>query len=303
MYITDVYSNKYAYLRYKVLQFVPAIFRKYFIQYSYKKFYKQNLDLKNPKRLSEKIQWLKINGDKRIKTYLSDKLQVKNYIKKELPELKCANVYQIDKNFKNLNWDKLPQEFILKTNHAWLTNIVIENKYDIAENEYKAIAKFYSKVLKINFAFWSNYEMQYKDIIPYIYAEEYLGDWRKRNEYEIWCFNGNVEFITYKQPIKINKTMFRMISYYNNKWEKQNFYIEHKELKNVFPNGNNKYKVIEYAKILSKDIDFVRVDFMEVNDELYFCEMTFTPFSGYIDIQPRQYDLILGEKLKLDCNK
>lgn len=300
MFIPKDYTTPYYCLRYKILKFIPEYFYKYILQYKYKKFFLNNLNLKNPQKLSEKIQWIKLNGNKIHTKYLCDKLFVKNYVKDKIPELKCAKVYSFGKNLRELDWEKLPQKFILKTNHAWNTNIIIENKQSIKKQDYKLISEFYKNVLKINFAFWSFYEMQYKDITPLIYAEEYLENIFQ--EYEVWCFNGNVEFITYKQSDNVDNSIIKTIKYYNSRWQEQDFYIKFRMDENVNL-SNNKNKVIEYAKILSEDIDFVRIDFMEVNHELYFCEMTFTPFSGYIDIQPRQYDLILGKKLKLNYKK
>ncbi len=295
--IFDSYTPRY-YLRYLFFRCIPVFLYKLVLIYKYKKSKLGNLNFNFPEKLSEKIQWIKLYGITEQKKNLTDKIEVKKYINKIVPELKYAKIYQVSDSFRNLNFDKLPARFILKTNHAWDTNIVIDDKNLLQASDYKKLEKFYNKVLNINYAYWSYYELQYQDIEPKIFAEELLADGDKIKDYEVFCFNGKPEIILYRYPIRIDEYYRLDQCFFNIKWEKQSFFIN-------WENGvedflcSNKDKVIEYASKLCKDIDFVRVDFMEINNEIYFCEMTFTPYSGFCSFSDEKYDLLYGLKLKI----
>lgn len=299
----DVSLNDYKgfkiWLRYYFLKLLPKIFYPFFIRYFYKKHLGKNLNLKNPITFSEKLNYLKIYDVNAEKKILADRLLAKKYIQKNYPELKTAKIYTISETYENLNFSKCPNKFIIKTNHACKSGIVIYNKEkDLIINE-KKYKKYYQKVLKINYAFWGTLELQYKDISPKIYAEELLepenGSLFK--EFEVYCFNGEVEFIHYCVHTD-DGLIYR--KYYNKNWEETNFCIWFKYDSQYIPDDYNKDKVIEYSRKLSKEFKFVRVDFFEVNKELYFAEMTFTPFSGDIKVIPEHYDVILGVKLKIN---
>ncbi len=269
------------------------------LKIKYKKTLNKRLDFKNLQRLSEKIQWIKLHGITDKKILLSDKIIVKEYISKCLPDLQFAKIYQSVNCFKELNFQKLPEKFILKTNHAWKTNIIINNKTSLTNEDYIIIENFYKKVLKINYAYWSYYELQYKDIKPQIFAEELLDNDDNIKDYEVWCFNGKPEFVSYRYLKILNDYKKYEQYFFNSKWEPVDFYICYKGEENP-ELSINKDKIINYAKILSEGIDFVRVDFMEINNELYFGEMTFTPYSGFLNFTPDYYDEIYGRKLILN---
>ncbi len=287
------YIIRYLFLKHFLL------FCKFILKIKVKKLFKRDLDLNSPRRLSDKIQWIKLYGNKKNKTYLCDKILVKDFVSKKIPELKIAKVYQQGNSFKDLNINKLPNSFVLKTNHAWKTNTIILNKNILTKKEIETINKEYKRFLKINFAYWSYYELQYKDIKPQIFAEEFLGEYENIANYEAWCFNGKVEFVSYRFVRKDSNTHLKSYQYFfNSKWEPVDFYIDFKG-EDYPPTIINKEKVIKYAEILSNNIDFVRVDFMEKNKELYFGEMTFTPYSGFFQFIPDKYDYIFGDKLIL----
>lgn len=286
--------------RYLFLKSLPPFFYKFILQIKIKKLYNRKLELNSPERLSDKIQWIKLYGDHNNKRFLCDKLYAKDFVAKKIPELKFAKVYQQGNSFKDINIEKLPACFILKTNHAWQTNTFVPDKNVLTKEDLKDYYQHYKKLLNINYAYWSYYELQYKDIKPQIYAEELLGEYEKISYYEAWCFNGKVEFVSYRFLRKVSDTELESQQYFfSPKWEPLDFYINFKG-KEKPKSGINKEKVIKYAEILSQGIDFVRVDFMEINNELYFGEMTFTPCSGFFQFVPDEYDFIYGRKLILD---
>jgi len=293
----DYVTTKY-YIRYCFFRLLPKFLFKYIIHYKYKKTFNLDINFKRPELLSEKVQWLKLYENNKDKTYLADKLLVKNYIEKTIPELKFARVYQSANSFQELDFEKLPSEFILKTNHAWKTNVIIYDKNKITYKDLSKLKKYYNKMLHINYAFWSYYEMHYKDIKPQVYAEELIKDFYNIKYYEVWCINGNPEFFTYKFLSENEEGMNIKQYFFDTNLKPTKFYIECRCTEEIqIPQFAT--KVIEYAKRLSKNINFVRVDFMESNNELYFCELTFTPYSGFFQFYPQCYDLIFGLKLSL----
>ncbi len=293
------YNGFKIWFRYYFLLMLPKIFYPFITKYFYKKHLKKNLDLDYPVTFSEKLNYLKIFDVTLEKKLLSDRLLSKEYVKKNFSGLRIAKVYTVGKTYENLDFSKCPNKFIIKTNHACKSGIVIydkENDLKINEQKYK---NYYKKVLGINYAFWGTLELQYKDISPKIYAEELL---EPENgslfcEFEVYCFNGNIEFIHYCVHTD-DGLIYR--KYYNKNWEETGFCIGAKYNSEYSPNDNNKLKVLEYSKKMSEGFKFVRVDFFEVNGKLYFAEMTFTPFSGDIKFEPENYDFILGMKLEIN---
>lgn len=287
-------------LRYLFLKHIPSIFYKYILKIKYKRTYNRSLNLDNPERLSDKIQWMKLYTDNPRKTLLSDKIYVKNFVSKNVPELKYAQIYQIANSFNDIDFTKLPDSFVLKTNHAWRTNFFVKNKNNLDYKTIRILLKTYKIILKINYAYWSYYELHYRNIKPYIFAEEFLGNPDDIVHWEVWCFNGKAEFVSYRFPIKFSENNhIRNVQYFfNSRWEPCKFYIGFKGEDPPLLNSN-KDKVIKYAQLLAKDINFVRVDFMEINNELYFGEMTFTPCSGFLKFTPDFYDFIYGKKIDI----
>ena len=297
------YKDIKYFTRYIIFRIIPPIFYNKIIEYKYKKELEQVPNLIVPTKLSEKIQWLKFNNNNRLKTTLSDKLLAKDFIKKNLPELKTTKLYQHCKKFDELNFETLPDSFVLKTNHAWRTNLVILEKNKLTKREMKKLKKYYDWTLKINYGYWSFYELQYKDIKPKIFAEEYIcnNEREKHIEYEVYCFNGVPEFVKLGLIIKepFNDYEHRENHYLNINYKKTPFVIRQKNKNSLPPKSKNFDKMIEYAKFLAKDFDFVRVDFMEAKEILYFGEMTFTPFCGFLEFKPEEFDLYFGKKLRI----
>lgn len=307
MIINVDYHNKQYNLIYLFMKITPDIFYPLIMKYIYKKKYSENLNLKNPQKLSEKLIWSCLYDKNPMKKELSDKLKAKEYISKKLPELSTAKVYQVAEKFEELDFSSVPNKFVIKTNHAWKTGILIEDKDKINVDSYNSLKKFYEKALSLNYAYWGTIEKQYKDIKPKIFLEEYLTLDEKPliKEYEIYCFRGKPEFINYMvsytgSPPPVNdcsvkQSLAKLRVFYPN-WEPADFEIKFSHCIPA-PDSPNRNLALKYAEILSKDFDFVRIDLFEVGDKLYFGEFTFTPQAGLIDIKPAAYDLFYGQKL------
>lgn len=294
----NTYSGFTNWFRYYLFKFLPASLYPFFCKKYYKKIVGKNLNLKNPVTFSEKINYLKLYDLSDKKTIFTDKLLAKEYVKNNIPELKVAQLYNVYSTFDDIYFSNLPNQFIIKTNHACKTGIVVEDKNLLDEQRIKTLSKYYNKVLNIDYAFWGIFELQYRNIVPKVYIEQLLIP--KANslfkEYEIYCLNGNVEFIQYCVCTADGLT-YR--TYYDKDFKEADFAVYRKMKSPFIPDEKNKEKLIEYAQILSSGFPFVRVDIFEVNETLYFGEMTFTPHCGNITISPSEYDAILGNKLDI----
>lgn len=291
-------NNKYSgvrnWSRYYITKYTPMFLRTFLLNCLFFKFFKSFLNFKNPKTLADKINYLKLYDVTPEKIMLTDKLQAKEYIEKTIPELKTKKVFQICDSFEELDFSKCPDKFVIKTNHACKTNYLVEDKNKITKEKYEELRKYYNKVLKVNFAYWGAYEMQYKDISPKVYIEEFIQNEDKSllTEYEVFCFNSEPKFIECAFPSRPCATA---------DWEETDFFLYFKMEGRHFPMPSDKHKkkIIEYSKIIAKDFSFVRCDFIVANDELYFAEITFTPYMGNVVFVPKKYDLYWGEQLDI----
>ncbi|MBQ8886240.1 MAG: hypothetical protein IJY61_00880 [Candidatus Gastranaerophilales bacterium] len=256
-----------------------------------------------PQRLSEKILKSCLDDKDIKKTKLTDKLKAKEYVKNVIPDLKYAKVYQIADSFNELDFSFAPNSFVIKTNHAWKTHILVQDKRLLKSTDYNEFKQYYKSVLSINYAYWGSYELQYKNITPKIFLEEYLCFENEGfiKEYEVYCFKGKPMFINYLISPNYTPDLFNCQSdivksqIFDTNWEQANFKIRFSSGLST-PDTKNKELILTYAEKLSYGFDFVRIDIFEIGDELYFGEFTFSPYSGFITFIPEKFDLIYGQK-------
>lgn len=302
-----IYNENYSSVKYKVVyyffKFIPSVFHPLVMKYLYKKKFKNSLNIKNPQRLSEKILKSCLDYQNTKKTELTDKLCAKEYVSKVIPKLKCAGVYQVADSFSKLDFSLAPNTFVIKTNHAWKTHILVKDKNMLRDVDYKEYEKYYKNVLSINYAYWQSYELQYKNIKPKVFLEEYLysNDEMYIKEYEVYCFKGKVEFINYVISQNNTPDLYNCQSdlvrtqVFDKNWKQADFKIKFSsEL--TLNDIKNKGLILNYAEKLASEFDFVRIDFFEVGDELYFGEFTFSPYSGFIPFIPEEFDFVYGQK-------
>ncbi len=273
-----------------------------YIKEIYKERTGKNLNLENPRTIAEKIQWLKLYDNLPIKTVLTDKLLVKDWVAKQTDKLLIPKVYGVWDSFDEIDFKSLPNRFMLKTNHGCQMNMAIHDNSSYNEQAAALAKATFDKWMKTNFAYSYGFELQYKNIVPKIFAEELQEVESEKNrpypEYKIMCFNGKAKFI--EQLIFISIREFKRSTHSIN-WEVEEF--SHNDLpvyEKELPRPKNLELMVEIAEKLAKDFKFVRVDIREVNGELYFGELTFTPCSGHMTYFPDKYNLIIGDMLDLD---
>ena len=249
------------------------------------------LSYRHPKDLNEKLMWLTRYDRNPLKTICADKLKVKQYLAENglgnlaIPLLGCWE------KADEIDFDVLPNEFVLKCNHGSGYNIICLDKSSLNLKEVKDqlsqwLSTDYSKLL---------YEIHYADIPRRIIAEKLL-DTNAPIEYQYWCVNGVPESILVCRK-NFNGTYDA--GSYSLKWERLND-RKNENLELNFPEPSVGLEVLEaYARRLSKPFSFVRIDFYVVDDQVFLAEMTFTPSANLLVKYKQSFLDRLGSKLIL----
>jgi hypothetical protein len=284
-------------IRVEILKRVPEIFYPFLLKIWYKLETGKTLDLEHPKSFNEKIQWLKLNDKNPLKTKYADKYLVKDFVKNTIGEEYVIPLLGVWDRFEDIDFDKLPEKFVLKTNNGCGTNIIVDDKSTFDK---KSARKKINKWLKTNYAFQYGYEMQYNSIKPKIIAEEFIGKGKAPDDYKVWCFNGKVEYIQY---LTDRDTELKM-AFYDTNWHKQDFVYTYKKCDFEVPKPVNLELMINLASKLSQHFEHVRVDFYILpNNQIKFGEMTFTSCSGVSKWSDEDINLKLGSMIKLPIDE
>lgn len=265
-------------------------------EYLEKKFYAMlgySLDLSNPQTFNEKLQWLKLYDRKPEYTMMVDKYKVREYIKEKLGEEYLIPLLGVWDKAEDINFDKLPNRFVLKCNHnSGLGMYICKDKSKLTENQIKAIRKNLAKGLQQDY-YLTGREWPYKDVPRKIIAEKYMEDETGQlHDYKFYCFNGEPKIIMINSDREIGKTKADYFDMDFN-WLDLKWGYEHAVVKPLKPTNFEKMK--ELAVVLSKDIPELRVDFYEVDNKIYFGELTFFDGSGFDKIEPKEWDKKLGD--------
>lgn len=265
-------------------------------EYLEKKFYAMlgySLDLTNPQTFNEKLQWLKLYDRKPDYTMMVDKYKVREYIKEKLGEEYLIPLLGVWDNAEDINFDKLPNRFVLKCNHnSGLGMYICKDKSNLTEKQIKVIRKNLTKGLQQDY-YLTGREWPYKDVPRKIIAEKYMEDETGQlRDYKFYCFNGEPKIIMINSDREIEKTKADYFDMDFN-WIDLKWGYEHALVKPSKPINFEKMK--EIAGVLSKNIPELRVDFYEVNNKIYFGELTFFDGSGFDKIEPKEWDKKIGD--------
>lgn len=259
----------------------------------------KKLNLENPKTFNEKLQWLKLNDRKSHYKHLVDKLKVREYIARELGEEYLIPLLGVYNSFEDIKFNELPNQFVLKPNHTSGNVYICKDKSKI---NYKKLRIEINKWLKREY-FWKHREWPYKGISPKIICEKYMIDQSKEelNDYKIMCFNGKAKCIFVCKNRGSSSGL--NIDIYDTNWNLTPMQRVGSPNSGGYSDKPKNYiQMIEYAERLAQNNKFLRVDFYNINDQLYFGELTFYPSSGFEGFEPREYDKLLGDWLNLSVN-
>lgn len=258
----------------------------------------KKLDLKNPKTFNEKLQWLKLYNHNPAYTVMVDKVKAKEYVAGIIGEEHIIPTLGVWDDPDDIDFDALPNQFVLKCNHNSGTGMCIcrdKSKLDI--EKVKAELR---KGLKENY-FMRWREWPYKNVPRKILAEKFMVDesGTELKDYKIFCFNGEPR---YCQVISDRHTDEK-IDFYDMYWKRLvglvglNDKVHNSEYAIPCPESFEDMKLM--ASLLAKSIPFSRIDFYEINHQAYFGEITFFPATGFGNFNPREWNVKMGDMITL----
>lgn len=259
------------------------------------------LNLVEPQTFNEKLQWLKIHDRKPYYSQLVDKYEAKVWAGKIIGEEYIVPNLGVWDTFDEIEFEKLPKQFVLKCTHDSGGLIICRDKNKLDINQARKVVE---KSYKRNF-YWSGREWPYKNVKPRIIAEKFMSDGRTEEmgltDFKFFCFNGKPEFIYISHGLENHD--LAGISFYDLKGNKLPFKrMDYKEIPGEqFPLPNNFDEMVNVAEKLAIEVKnpFVRVDLYEIEGNIYFSEITFFPCSGFIPFDPCSVDKKLGKLIDL----
>ncbi len=267
---------------------------KYYLEYIFYKKLRYPLNLRDPKTFNEKINWIKLYDRNPLYTQLSDKVIVRDYVEKQIGKEYLNEILGIYDSPLEIPWETLPDKFIIKTNHGSGWNIRCTYKPDL--DIYISTQKL-TKWLNTNYYELSR-EWQYKNVKPKILIEKYIqgDDELDLVDYRIFCKNGIPQLVQTEIDTYSNHTR----AFFDIEWHQLPFSYNYPITKKVVRKPRNFEEMMEISEKLTKDFHFCRVDFYNNDGNIIFGEMTFTPYSGFANFTPKEYDLKLGNLFDLN---
>lgn len=263
---------------------------------------RQWIDWKNPRTIDEKIQYLKFYGDSSMWPQLADKYAVREYVRQKGLEHILVPLLGRWEKTEDIDWSSLPNQFVMKTNHGSGDALICKDKSQL---DTKYWTRFFTAQLKQKFGQTMG-EPHYDKITPCIIAEQYLDSTKQQIvssspiDYKIWCFDGQPAYIW----ACYNRTKHGcVVGLYDLDWNFLPNYsvsLEHYVLADKpIPCPHHLQEMLRYAAELTKGFSVVRMDMYEIDDKVYFGEMTFTPASGSNTFYTKEFLNILGDLCKI----
>ena len=282
----------------KVLDFAWRILqctmpKKAYLKLKYRVVFKKKLDLQNPQTYSEKLQWIKLYGYRPEHTTMVDKVLVKEYVRNIIGDEYIIPTLAVWDSPDEIDFNSLPDRFALKCNHDSGRVVVCKDKASLDRDW---------ALKEMRASFRHNYylmgrETPYRYVRRKVFAEQFMQDEKTSDirDYKFFCFNGvpKAMFIASERATDVKFDFFDMD--FNQLALRQGY--DNSPYKIDRPENFELMK--ELAAKLSKGIPHVRVDLYEINGKVYFGELTFFHFSGFMPFEPDEWDRIWGDWLTL----
>lgn len=259
----------------------------------------KRLNLENPRTFEEKQQWLKLHDRRPEYRELVDKLAVRKHVDRILGEGHCFPLLGVWKSFDEIDFDALPNEFVLKCNHDSGSTKLIRDKSSLTEEEKKKLKAHFDGRLKQDF-FYAGREYPYKGIEPRLIAEQLMHDEQHPGQdiedYKFFCFHGEPKlmFVATDRSTDVRFDFFDMD-------------FHRLDIQNIHPNADRPIaKPAHFEELkaaaakLSQGMKFVRVDLYEINGHIYFGEYTFFHGGGFCLFNPPEWEERLGSWINLE---
>lgn len=289
-------------IKWEIRKFLIDHYPKAIINHEWPYKYGHKIDWDNPLNINEKIQWLNCCSDTREWTRIADKFKVRDFIKERGYEELLVPLYGSWKNAEDIDFDSLPEKFVLKCNHDSGSTKIIDKVAGFDKNE---LIDFYNKRLKLKFGYLGC-EPHYNKIPPLVIAEEFLKEensFKSINDYKFWCCDGQIYYVSVmfdRTSESVRETVYDL------DWNAHPEFLESygKFISDfrTLPKPQKFDEMITIAINLSKGFPFVRTDLYEVNGKIYFGEITFTPTSGRMGYN-EDFLKELGDNVSLPSKK
>ena len=255
--------------------------------------YHKLINFKNPKYFGEKIQCLKLYGKlERYNDYV-DKYLVREYVKKKIGKDYLIPLLAVYNDPDDIEFDKLPIQFVIKLNTGSGYNIIVDDKKQIdKEKVIKQLKKWltedYFKIKKEN---------QYKNINKKILIEKYIENRDGQlQDFKFYCFNGKIEFI----EVDFDRFFDHTMNFYSPNWSLLNITKgNYQNYSKNFDKPLNFEMMKDKVEKIAEDFQFARIDFYNVDGKIYFGEITLTPAGGLTPFNPIEKDLEYAKKIKI----
>ena len=277
---------------------------KLYLKLKYKKRVGKKLNLKEPQSFNEKLQWIKLYDRNPNYSILVDKCEVKKYVADKLGKEFIIQTLGVWDKFDNIDFNALPNQFVLKCTHdsGGLVICRDKSKFDIEKAKKKI-----NNSLKNNY-YWHGREWPYKNVKPRIIAEQYMDDFNPEDEgygngltdYKFFCFNGEPKMLYVSRGLENHATA--QISFYDLECNEMPFKrTDYAGIKGQLHKPKRLDDMILIAKKLATEIGsaFSRIDLYEINEKIYFSEITFFPCSGFLPFDPPEWNYKIGQWINL----
>ena len=261
------------------------------------------LNLKDPKRFNEKLQWLKLYNRNPFYNIIVDKYAVREYIKEKIGDEYLIPLLGVWDKIEDVDYSKLPEQFVLKgTNDCGSVMICSDRK----KFDFKKAKYILKRATTVKYYYTRGREWAYKDVQPRIIAEKFMVDESgyELKDYKFFCFNGEPKMIQVnfdRFNKSFDKSMETKKNLYDTEWNFLPFVHNYPSVSEAqIARPERLEDMLELARTLSKGFPFLRVDFYYINGRIYFGELTLYPASGYGAFTPDEWDYTLGSWIDLD---
>ena len=262
---------------------------------------RKKLPLDNPQTFNEKLQWLKLYDRKPEYTRLVDKVAVKDYVAQLIGQEYVIPTLGVWDNAREIEWDKLPDQFVLKTNHDSGNNGVVVVKDGATlkcdKKRQQQIIRRLNKSLRKN-SYLEGREWPYKNVLRKVFVEQYMEDkqYGELRDYKFFCFNGEVKILLIAAGRESGTTG---MNYYDSDFKLLDLHQGHPHISGEITKPDTFDEMKKIASKLSKGLPEIRVDLYEVDGKVYFGELTFFDSGGIGAFHPEMWDRIFGDWITL----
>lgn len=289
-------------MRIRIMQMLSFVPDSIMVKLQYKIKTGRKLNLKNPKRFTEKLQWYKLYYRDPLMAQCADKYEVRKYVEQCGLGSILNCLYGIYDSPEEIDFEKLPESFVIKDTLGGGGNavILVEDKSKLDEKSVrKQIAEWVNEPINKKHP---GREWVYDGKKHRIIVEELIPSNPETGgliDYKFFCFHGKVEFLYIIADRKVGEKAG--IGIFDANCRRLGVIRPDEEpLTRIINRPDNYDKLKQTAEILAKPFPEARVDFYNEGNQIRFGEITFFNASGYMTFEPDEFDFDIGKKLKLD---